>query len=417
MTLEAADGAAALALFQKLAAPESAEAAARLTLLSEFFAERSLHVERFEAEPSLPALVVRSAAAESLASSEPLGSPGVVEPSGAAAALRFIAPLTGQGAPHAADLAAFAALFAALARDAARPLAFVALAEDGAGRQRGARALAEAHPELLKASGAVLTPSPERPFDFEALQVFPLVAAFKGRARITLSAAGEPASAGHPSPAHAACRLTRGVLRLCNQPLPVHLTAEARRMFYGLRRASGPFALNLLGAGPRLADMAISGALADRPLRPALDAALRNTVAPLDLALDAPALAGDVPAAGRATLDARLLPGQEVSHLLFELRAILDDAQLELSADDACSPKSAPTDTPLFQSLARAIAAQALSARLVPWVSARVPDAALFGRAGAPLYGLPLAGDPAGDELARTAWLKSIEALLAGLTA
>ena len=163
--------------------------------------------------------------------------------------------------------------------------------------------------------------------------------------------------------------------------------------------------------------MTLENAFQDSPLLPFLAAALRSTAAPLEISAAAPSVSGEVPAEAFAILDARLLPGSEPNKVMAELRAILDDAALTLVPEAEVFPRSSSVDSPRFEALMKSVASQAMSARLVPWLSAEVPDTLLIGEACPAVYGLPLAGDPAGDELERAAWKKSIAAIDAGLDA
>ena len=316
-----------------------------------------------------------------------------------------------------ADAAAFAALAAARASVTGSCVDFIAVRSDVSGAQKHVRALLAAHPELKK-TGLLLLPSPVRPFEMEGLQVFPMTAAFKGRARFKLTSKTDRRRASFPAADTAIAHLTQGLLRIANQQLPNLITNEAKRMFYGLRRAGAPaLSLILMGAGPTLAGLTLENAFQESPLLPFLMAATRNTAAPLEILSAPPKAPGEVPDEASSALDIRLLPGCEPNKVMAELREILDDAALTLIPDAEVFARSSPVDSPRFEALMKAVAAQAMSARPVPWLSGEVPDTLLLGEACPAVYGLPLAGDPAGDELEAAAWKRSLAAIDTGLSA
>ncbi len=404
MPFESADAEAALALFQKLTATGAHCPAALGEAARDFLRARSLGgALPCQGEARSSGFAVRAAAD--------------VDQGNAPPELLLAAQLPTSSEAEIADLAAVLAIFAALAR--ARPgrrLAFAVLEGDVRGGQAGARALAEAHPWLMKAEN-IAVPSPEAPFALRGQQVLPLVTAFKGRALIELSAQGAPGTVGQAARESAAYRLTRGLLRLGNQGLPIHATPEGRQMFRALHgRARGPLALRLLACGPLVAGLALENLDRENPLASRLAAALRNTAEPLGLALDPAPKPGEIPAAGRAQLDGRFLPGQGVSALLFELRAILDDGQLALQVCAECPPAGLAAESPLAGAIARACAGLAPDLCPVPWLSAQAPDAALFARSGTPFASLPLLGSPGGDDAARALWLRAIAAMAEALS-
>lgn len=320
-----------------------------------------------------------------------------------------------------ADLSAMAALFADLAQAASRlssppRIAFLAFEEDAAGAQKSVRAIAAKRPELLKAR-VILTPSRDGTIERQGRRLLPIATAFKGRVIIELSATGAPLNAGHPSTASAACRLTRALLRLANQGLPLHASPQAKAMFKAMRRRfDAPAYLRLLASGKLLAGMALDSIDASDPLAAPCAAALHNTAEPISLSLAEPCAPGLMPDRGLALLDCRRLPEQSSSALLLELRACIDDSQLTLTARDELTAACETPPAPILDAIERALSG--LSDDLCPlpqWFSAHAPDAAFLARAGAPLIGLPFAGDPGGDSDAQSLWTRALSALAEAL--
>ncbi|MBQ4334912.1 MAG: hypothetical protein IJC63_06035 [Myxococcaceae bacterium] len=331
--------------------------------------------------------------------------------------LLMTAPIDTRHDSGRADLSAMAALFADLAQATARlsrapRLAFLAFEEDAAGAQKSVRAIAVEHPELLKAR-AILTPSRDGTIERQGVRLLPIATAFKGRAIVELAATGARLNAGHTSTASAAYRLTRALLRLANQGLPLHASPQAKSMFKAMRRRfDAPAYLRALASGKLLAGMALDSLDADDPLAAPCAAALHNTAAPIALTLADPHAPGLIPDQGRALLDCRRLPEQTTSALLLELRACLDDDQLTLTARDELTAACETPPAPILDAIERALIG--LSDDLCPlphWFSAHAPDAAFLARAGAPLVGLPFVGDPNGDSAAQSLWTRALSAL------
>lgn len=403
MSFEPADAESALALFQKLTASSVRCPRARGDIVRDFLRERAIAVTSLDDESGGP------------------GGASVLalcgQGTGEGPALLLTAALPEQGEIGSANLAAMAALFAALARSTGHGLGFVAIEEDADGGQRSARSLATAHPALLEAR-AILTPAPERPLAWRGARIAPIVTAFKGRAIVELSATGAPVSAGLPSNESAAYHLTRGLLRLANQGLPLHATPQGRQMFQGLRRRGpGALPLRLLAGGPVIAGIALENLDGGDPLASHFAAALRNTAEPVRLELGHAPAPGEIPGEGLARLDCRLLPGQSASALLFELRACLDDERLALTVRAECPAACAPSSWPFIGAIERAIESLSPDLHPVPWLSAQTPDAAFLASGGAPILGLPLlVGHPAGPADERELFGRGLGALAGALS-
>lgn len=314
------------------------------------------------------------------------------------------------------NLAAFAALAVVFSKgEGGRKVAFVTAEEDDQRTQTNWRYLAETLP-TLKSSKLLLVPSPVRPFYLNDLMVFPLVFAFKGSARLQLKSSVSKVCIDCPDASDAIGRLNRALIRIANQKLPNQVTQAAKIMFCGLRRAGGPWlSLKMAGASPTLAGMALEGGLDGSPLNLPVAAATRNTVCPVAVGADASTLTSPVPLNAWAMLEVSLLPETDVRNVMFQLREMLNDEALTLLPEGQIPPAVSPWDSPRFLSLMKSIADQGLSARPVPWLSPRRPDSLVLASVGTHVYGLPTVGNPMGDELAVTAWIKSVASLATGL--
>jgi acetylornithine deacetylase/succinyl-diaminopimelate desuccinylase-like protein len=91
-------------------------------------------------------------------------------------------------------------------------------------------------------------------------------------------------------------------------------------------------------------------------------------------------------------VDIRTLPGQRGA----DIRKLLDDAlgdlasQVEVTPFDENESTASPTDTPMWDSMARVSSALVSDSSLVPFLTVGATDARFFRRAGSVAYGFGL---------------------------
>ena len=94
-----------------------------------------------------------------------------------------------------------------------------------------------------------------------------------------------------------------------------------------------------------------------------------------------------IPAACEATLDCRLLPGTSAEEFLEQLRARIDDPQVQIERIFLAEGPPSPLDHPLF-GLARSVIREHMEeALLVPEVCVGFTDSRTFRQVGTPAYG------------------------------
>jgi len=123
-----------------------------------------------------------------------------------------------------------------------------------------------------------------------------------------------------------------------------------------------------------------------------MNAIQQNTVSVTSLrsGIGDPPKANVIPSVAEATLDCRLLPGENAEEFLSEIRARINDPhvtveQLSPKADD---PKPSPVNTPLYRAIETAIRKQHPDATVTPIVVPFGTDGQKFRMRGVPAYGL-----------------------------
>ncbi len=110
-----------------------------------------------------------------------------------------------------------------------------------------------------------------------------------------------------------------------------------------------------------------------------------------------PPKANVIPSAAEATLDCRLLPGQNAAEFLSDIKARVNDPRVTFEQlSDPADPGPSRTDTPLFETVRRAILKQHPEATVVPTIIPYGTDAQKFRLKGAVAYGImPMVMDAA----------------------
>jgi acetylornithine deacetylase/succinyl-diaminopimelate desuccinylase-like protein len=216
--------------------------------------------------------------------------------------------------------------------------------------------------------------------------LFGVAVAEKGALWLRLVAEGEPGHGGIPRGANPAESLVAALERLRRHRWPVHLLPTVCDFF----RAVGPllpFPQNILlqhlDQGPVLA-LARSALLKE----PALQAVLQSTVSLTGLR--AGVKENVIPERAEATLDVRLLPGQDADAFIQELQSILAEPRVRVEVIQRPAPS---TTTPyagdaMYHVLERACTALVPGSRVAPLLTPGTTDSCHFRRRGYKTYGL-----------------------------
>jgi len=123
-----------------------------------------------------------------------------------------------------------------------------------------------------------------------------------------------------------------------------------------------------------------------------MNAIQQNTISVTSLrsGVGDPPKANVIPSLAEATLDCRLLPGQNAAEFISEIKARINDPRIgvEQISRDPDDPKLSSTDTPLYQAISKSIRGQNPDAVVIPIVVPFGTDASKFRVRGVNSYGI-----------------------------
>jgi len=256
-----------------------------------------------------------------------------------------------------------------------RDLTLLAVADEEAGGHWGVEFLDRAHPQLLDCDyvineggmGSQETFGVEKP-------VFTIGVSEKGPLWLTLRTSGRPGHGSVPYADAALDRLVRALTRIEAWQRPLRLVPEVRAHLQALHEA---------GVLPEPPTTETLAALAEQ--QPRLRSLQRASVALTGVT--AGMKHNVIPAQAEATLDVRLLPGDDPERFLDELASVIDDPAIEVETVFASSTAASPVDTELYSAMAQAARSVVEGAAVVPGISTGFTDSRVFRRRGIPAYG------------------------------
>jgi acetylornithine deacetylase/succinyl-diaminopimelate desuccinylase-like protein len=211
---------------------------------------------------------------------------------------------------------------------------------------------------------------------------------------------GTSTHASMPRPDNAIFALSRAMAKIGAYETPLTITPEQRQFFLALARTSKPpmstYYADLVGSDPVKAKRA-DAILGKDPLMHSL---VRNTIAAT--IINGGFRVNVIPGSAEATLNLRMIPGQDPATLVETLRKIVNDPTIafELSGSTYEAAKSSPTNTDLYRALEHAAKATWPGVEVTPYVFQAGTDATAWRSRGVPVYGIyPYPIDD--DELSR----------------
>ena len=256
-----------------------------------------------------------------------------------------------------------------------RDLTFIGVADEEAGSVYGAEFLAREHPDVIDCEyvineggrGGTETLGVQRP-------VMHIGVAEKIPFWVRLHTRGRPGHGSVPTADNAAERLVGALHRLTDWERPLTPTPPLRGYFLGLH-AGG-----ILEEEPT--DAVLARFAEDEPRLRALQT---NTLSVTTL--QAGVKHNVIPAEASATLDCRLVPGSDPDAFLEEMRAVIDDDEVEVEVVLRTGGPATSTDSELYRVMTRAVHDVIEDAVVVPWVSTGFTDSRVFRRLGYAAYG------------------------------
>jgi len=257
----------------------------------------------------------------------------------------------------------------------ARDIVYMALADEEAGGTWGVEWMERHHRELLEAEyvineggwGSAEVFGVRRP-------AFNCSVSEKGPLWLKLTAEGRPGHGSVPHPDNALERLVRALGKVQAWARPVTVAPELREYFDRLYRHRVLEGEPSQEAMERLAE---SNLLA----RAVLTNTVSTTTAHSGMKHNV------IPGIAEATLDCRLLPGEDPDAFTQAVRDIIGDPKVRVEPVFVSSTPASPTGTELFGVIEEAVHDQMEEALVLPSVSAGFTDSRVFRRHGITSYG------------------------------
>lgn len=203
---------------------------------------------------------------------------------------------------------------------------------------------------------------------------------------LRLTVRGEPGHGSRPFPGNAAQRLSRVLGRIADWQTPLVLTPPAAAYLEAMATREADPVRRAWMADPAAAlrdSAAVAWLTADRYR----NAILRNTVS--ITVLKGSTSTNVIPAEASADLDVRLLPGQRPEDFLAELRAVMGDPTVEVTA--ISTPREAiasPVRGPVVEAFTAAVQAMDPGALVLPRMLTGYTDSYDYRRIGIDAYGI-----------------------------
>jgi acetylornithine deacetylase/succinyl-diaminopimelate desuccinylase-like protein len=205
---------------------------------------------------------------------------------------------------------------------------------------------------------------------------------------LTITARGTSTHSSMPRPDNAIFALARAMAKISAYETPLAVTPSTRRFFLALAKTSAPpmsgYYRDVVGNDPAKARRADSVVSRD----PLLHALLRNTIAPV--IINGGFRNNVIPGSAQATINFRMVPGNDPAALVETLKKLVGDPGLEFSIGSRVysgAPESSDT-TALFRALEKEAHATFPGAEVTPYLFQASTDAAAWRSRGVPVYGI-----------------------------
>ncbi len=231
-----------------------------------------------------------------------------------------------------------------------RDVIFLGTADEEAGQDSGVRAMIADDRPRLRDAEFVLTEGAGIAVEDGRTQSWNVDVTEKSVLWLLLSASGRAGHASIPEPEGAVARIVRAAARILDFEPPVRLIPSVAAYFRQLARtASSPLAAALANPEEALANPAQRRLLLEDPFR---NACLRSTIS--ITGLSGSDKTNVHPGRATATLDCRLLPGDDPAAFRAKLAEIVGDPAVSFQVLEESRATSSPTNTELFRSIERA---------------------------------------------------------------
>jgi acetylornithine deacetylase/succinyl-diaminopimelate desuccinylase-like protein len=264
-----------------------------------------------------------------------------------------------------------------------RDVVFVATADEEAGGFQGAGWLVKNRPEIFADAKLLLTEggwgsldSGVVSFDLEVTQKVPLW--------LRLTASDEPGHGSTPRVSSSVSRLIRALANIDDYDFPPSIVPAVEIYFEGLAESQqGEWKDRFANIAEAVKDPRFLLAL--QLENPMLHALTRNTCSITKL--EGSSKINVVPPEVSAEIDCRLLPDQDPTEFVNELRSIANDPGIRIETLMAFTPAVSSTDSDLYRAIETVVERHYPGTRVIPSVSTHFADSHFFRDLGIISYG------------------------------
>ncbi len=268
-----------------------------------------------------------------------------------------------------------------------RDVIFLATADEEIGGGVGAGWFVEHHPELVQDAEFLITEGGTIRAEANGrIEYYGVGTTEKSPFWLTLTAHGTSGHGSRPTPDNPVHRLVRALSRIAAYQTPLIVTPAVERYFRDLSTIETDPARRAALADVRTA---LRDSAAVRFLTGDLtyNALLRNTIS--ITGLQGSDKTNVIPPLARATLDVRLLPGQEPQGFLADLVRVVGDSGVDITPQGPSWPATeSPTETELFRAIVAAARERTPDAPVTTPPLTGFTDSHYFRRLGIVSYGL-----------------------------
>ncbi|HLG94211.1 MAG TPA: M20/M25/M40 family metallo-hydrolase [candidate division Zixibacteria bacterium] len=267
-----------------------------------------------------------------------------------------------------------------------RDILFVACADEEAGGREGICWLIENHRGKIAAEAAINEGGRVK-LNNGKVEYVAIQNAEKVPYHVHLKVRGTPGHASVPLPDNAIFRLAKALAKIEEYKTPLKLNDTTRAVFKGVAELdpnspTGFFARNI--------EDPLIGAYAREQLarHPYFNSILRNSIAPT--IFQSGIRENVLPSEAEATLNCRLLPGENVENFIAELKKVAADETVEISfrQGKASGVGPSPSSNEVFQALSRSATKTWPGAKVFPFMSTGATDSAELRSIGVNCYGI-----------------------------
>ena len=282
-----------------------------------------------------------------------------------------------------------------------------ATADEEKGGEAGAGWLVRNHPEKIRAD-YVINEGGGLAIPFNGKNIYTIQTAEKGILWFKIKAKGRPGHGSVPGTTdNAILRMNRVVEKLGNYRAKMTVVPTVKQFLSQITKENKTVqqALMLLLQNPDMGDQILDMlAEKDKAMAEELRASLRMTIAPT--IIHGGIKENIIPSECEAVFDCRVLPGQNPTEAMNEIKRLLEDVdleKLEFETIQANEPSESPANTPLYEQIVNVLKEFEPNCSIAPILLTGGTDSRFFRKIGSICYGFqPLRSDMPYGEILKT---------------